>query len=151
MCCCQQYFASHSHTLYFIFTNFNSYLVHTFSLDYPRQKDNWEETFELKIMGNRNSIQMVNGILKKPQYSIDHHCRIEFIPVYCILHLHPHIPKAAIRMTDAIRLVMNHSKCLNYLSIYPKTLCRFALSQCLFFRTWTNSWWLCVKYIDHYQ
>ena len=57
----------------------------------------------------------------------------------------------AIKMTDAIRLVTNHSECLTHLSIYPKTLCRFASSQCSFFRTWTNPWWLCVEYISHYQ
>ena len=53
MCCCQQYFASHSHTLYFIFTNFNSYLVITHLVRLSSSKGQLRGDIWLKITGNR--------------------------------------------------------------------------------------------------
>ena len=53
MCCCQQYFASHSHTLYFIFTNFNSYLVITHLVRLSSSKGQLRGDIWLKITGKR--------------------------------------------------------------------------------------------------
>ena len=119
MCCRRQYFVSHSHTY------FNSYSTHLVRLSSSKG----QLRGDLVTLRQTSVFRRSRKYYGKPQYSNYHHCRIEFIRVYCLLRFHPYIPKTAIRMTDAIRLVMSRSDCLNYPSIYPKTLCRFALSQ----------------------